>query len=291
MEFRVIVPYRELANVLKLNSNKFESVISHVKTKFKLNDEELKTLSGKIRSFHKNFSKKLVKNNQSFLSVMRDPWMHGKIEEIFFKKQSLKREVGRPVKCFDECTDRTKRRKIQEISEQIPKDQLERAAIRNVGKPAAAAVVRKLMHSSADEIKKFKIKASRKELIPLTETEAVSLLIELDLGSHQYQSIRNLSKSRNADISHLTTELWRPKNFAIRMLLRSKLMKLAQPSNSRHYWTTHHNDYCSHSIMERSQSFPNNSHFYRNMALMVLPVRVNINNRSRVQTAQTLKCL
>lgn len=36
METRVVISYRELANILKLNSNKIETLVSYVKTKFKL---------------------------------------------------------------------------------------------------------------------------------------------------------------------------------------------------------------------------------------------------------------
>lgn len=200
MEARIVISYRELANILKLNSNKIECLISHVKTKFKLDSDELEIVLAKIRLFYANFNKKLVKCGHSYQNILRDPWMHGKINIVLKKKCNLKRKVvGRPAKKFEECTARTKRRKVQEICAILPKDQIERAAIRNVKKPVAK-IVRHLMYSTVPEVKEYCYKASRVDVIPLTETEAVSMLIELDLSKHQYQTIQNLSKNRNADI-------------------------------------------------------------------------------------------
>ncbi len=59
MEARVVIPYRELANILKLNSNKIESIESHVKSKFKLDCDELEIILAKIRLFYDHFKKKL----------------------------------------------------------------------------------------------------------------------------------------------------------------------------------------------------------------------------------------
>lgn len=125
--------------------------------------------------------------------------MHGKIEVALKKKDNLKRKVGRPTKNYEECTARTKRRKIQEMCASFPKDQIERGAIHNVKKPVAK-VVRQIMHSTVPEVKEYCYKVAREDVVPLTDTEAVSLLIEMDLNKHQYIAIRNLSKSRNADI-------------------------------------------------------------------------------------------
>lgn len=199
METRIVIAYRELANVLHLNTNKIESLVSPVKSKFKLDSDELKIVSAKKKSFYLNFNKKLVKCSHSFQNLIKDPWMHGKIEVVLKKKESLKRKIGRPGKKYDECTARTKRRKIQELCASLPKDQIERAAVRSVKKPVAK-IVRQIIQCTATESRELCSKVAREDVIPLNDTEAVSVLIELDLGKHQYVSIRNLTKSRNANI-------------------------------------------------------------------------------------------
>lgn len=199
MESRVVISYRELANILKLNSNKIESLITHVKSKFKLDSAELEIVSAKLNSFYKNFNKKLVKCAHNYKSLIRDPWMYGKIDVVLKQKENLKRKVGRPTKKYEDCTARTKRRKIQQLCTSLPKDQIERAAVRTIKKPVAK-IVRKIIQSTPTEMKEFCAKVTKDEVIPLTDTEAVSVLIELDLGKHQYITIRNLAKSRNADI-------------------------------------------------------------------------------------------
>lgn len=161
--------------------------------------DELQTILAKIHLFYDNFKKKLVKCGHSYPNLMRDPWMHGKIETVLKPKDNLKRKIGRPSKKFEECTARTKRRKVQELCASIPRDQIESAVVRNIKKPVAK-IVRQLIHSTVPEVKEYCNKADRVDVIPLTDTEAVSLLIELDLTKHQYQTIQGLSKKRNADI-------------------------------------------------------------------------------------------
>lgn len=194
-----MIPFRELGQILKQNSNKIESLSTHVKTKFNLDSDELNETLVKIRSFYQSFNKKLIKCCNSYESLLRDPWMRGKMEFVFIEKDNLKRKVGRPTKKFEECTARTKRRKVQELCAVIPESQIESAAVRMVKKPVAK-IVRNLIHSTESEFKDYRQKAARVDIIPLNETEAVSLLIELSLSQHQYQIIQGLSKARNADI-------------------------------------------------------------------------------------------
>ncbi len=199
MESRVVISFRELANILNLKSNKIDELISHVKTKFDVDNDEFEIILPKIRSFFNNFNKKLLKCNNSIQYLFKDPWMRGKIDIVLKKKDNLKRKVGRPTKCFDECAARTKRRKVQEMCLSVPKEQIERAAIRSVKKPVAR-VVKKILHATVSEVNDYSYKATKEGIIPLTDTEAVSVLIELDLGKHQYINIRNLAKARNANI-------------------------------------------------------------------------------------------
>ncbi|XP_037037553.1 uncharacterized protein LOC119075260 [Bradysia coprophila] len=125
--------------------------------------------------------------------------MREKIEVELKKKEDLKRKVGRPTKEFDECAARTKRRKVQQVCESIPKDQIERAAIRNVKKPVAK-FVKQILHSSVTEVKEHCYKATKEDIVSLTEAQAVSLLVEIDLSVHQYKTLRNVCKKQNADI-------------------------------------------------------------------------------------------
>lgn len=115
METRIVIPFRELANVLKLNSNSIDSLISHVKIKHNLNNDEIEIVTVEISSFYKNFNKKLGKCSNSLSCLLKDPWMRKKIEVKLKKKDDLKRKIGRPTKVFEECAARTKRRKVQEM--------------------------------------------------------------------------------------------------------------------------------------------------------------------------------
>lgn len=194
-----MLPFREIAQVLKLNSNKIDCAISYVKTKYNLDADELEQSRTKIQSFYKNFNKKLVKCSNSFEAMMRDPWMRNKLEIVVKRKEDLKRKVGRPTKKFEDSAARTKRRKVQQLCAVIPRSQIESAAVRDIKKPVAK-IVRKLIHSTDSEFKEHCDQVNRVDIIPLSSIEAVSLLIELNLGKHQYQTIQSLAKKRNANI-------------------------------------------------------------------------------------------
>lgn len=125
--------------------------------------------------------------------------MRGKIEVFSKQKNDLQRKVGRPTKKFEDCSDRSKRQKVQELCASAPKSQLESAAVRHIKKPVSK-IVRNLINSTATEFKEYQVKADRLDPIPLSVTEAVSVLVELDLSKHQHRRLQGLAKSRNANI-------------------------------------------------------------------------------------------
>lgn len=168
---------------------KTPSLTSYVKAKFKLNNDDLETVVNKVRGFFKNFNKKLVKSGGSFGSLLRDPWMRGKIEIELKCKDILKRKVGRPSKNYEECAARTKRRKVQELCATVSQSQIEMAAVRTVKKPVAR-IVSQIIHSTVPQVREHCVKAARDDVIPSTTAEAVSTIVELDLTKHQFISLR-----------------------------------------------------------------------------------------------------
>lgn len=199
MVSRICISYLTLGKILKLNSNKEDSLIKFVKDSYILSEDELNLVLIKIRSFFLCFKRKLVKHCRSYEKVFNDSWMSGKLEVEWKEKPNIKRKfkVGRPPKDFDQCADRTKRRKIEEVCATLSENQIQRAAIRNMKKPVAK-VVKQVMFTDVSEANKISKKIMRDEVIPLTPLESLLFLIEAKFSKSQYIMLRELSMSRNS---------------------------------------------------------------------------------------------
>lgn len=79
--------------------------------------------------------------------------------------------MGRPKKEFNECSDRAKRYKVQQLEELYPKEQIQAAA--------------KKIHTTNS-------KKNHKKYMDLTK--ALAILMDAELSKHQYEVIRNALK-------------------------------------------------------------------------------------------------
>lgn len=148
-----------------------------------------------------------------FKSVLKDKWAkcHRK-EEVFLKNneswlngtfqlpiKSLYRP-GRPSKSFDELSERSKRRKTEEIRATVVDDVIVHAAqttLRVQGKRNASKILKEITNipSRAHEYRKAVDKKGDKDSVtPLTPLQALTMFVEADLTRRQYEIIRNTNK-------------------------------------------------------------------------------------------------
>ena len=113
----------------------------------------------------------------------------------------LTSEGGRPVKNWEDCSDRTKRRKVSVLTESNPTSLLAKAAAsRSKNSPGMRDLGAVIKQAIPDPAKARKSIEVNKEPIMMSEEEALALKIQCDLSDSQYQMLRNSSMKQNADI-------------------------------------------------------------------------------------------
>ncbi|CAG9570194.1 unnamed protein product [Danaus chrysippus] len=155
---------------------------------------------------------KLKRNFSHFKSEMKQRWIKShKKEEVFLTNNHLwlegnfeipvttKNRQGRPRKSFGESSERSKRRKTEEIRSNVEDGVIVHAAqveLRKSGKRDASRVLQDITSSPTRATKYKKAfdtskcgKSSR-----LTPMEALKMFIDADLTRAQYEVIRNTNK-------------------------------------------------------------------------------------------------
>lgn len=114
---------------------------------------------------------------------------------------------GRPKLPFSHITTRTKRRRAAQLTESFEAEELSLAAKRGLkeeGKEAAAKLISEAVFTTPTRAGKihraWHSTQQDKKVVPFTNDEAVSLIVEANLSKHQYLLIRQEAKNRNANI-------------------------------------------------------------------------------------------
>lgn len=186
-----------------------------------MNQQNLATLDEKLEYLenylvecygHTDANKKCIKHKYSyFKSEIRKRWSkaHSIFEKFISSNDSwlegtfeipttTQNKPGRPAKTFSECSERTKRRKTEEVRSTVSEEVIVHAAqviLQTGGKRNASSVLKDITNSptSASECKKRHSKS--KELEPLTPREALRMYVEADLTRRQYEIIRATNKN------------------------------------------------------------------------------------------------
>ncbi|XP_050301716.1 uncharacterized protein LOC126739931 [Anthonomus grandis grandis] len=179
-------------------------------------EEKLNSLKDQILSCD-NFTEDQIESFKAsfarFKSQTKQRWVKAhKKEDVFLKyNQSwlegtieipvvIQKRPGRPPKMFEESSERTKRRKTEEIRASLAKEFIIHAAqveLRKSGKRDASDILKEITTSSplrATKYKKAFSETKTKEPTQLAPLEALSMFVEADLTRRQYKVIRNTNK-------------------------------------------------------------------------------------------------
>lgn len=172
-----------LENHLLLNYGNTDEDMKDLKQRFSLFKSVLKDKWAKCHRKEEAF----LKNNES--------WLNGTFQ---IPIKSLNRP-GRPLKSFDESSERSKRRKTEKIRSTVEDNVIVHAAqtsLRVQGKRAASKILKEITDcpSRAHEYRDALDKKGFKENAPLTPLQALSMFVEADLTRRQYEIIRNTNK-------------------------------------------------------------------------------------------------
>lgn len=183
------------------NLSNFEEKLTYLEhwllSKEPYSDDEAKQLKHKfsyIKSEFKQRWKKADKTESRFLQH-NDEWL----KKTFEIPRAQTRSSGRPTKLFAELSERSKRRKTEDLRNAEDDGVLLHAAqtkLQTSGKRSASNILKQIMSSPkrASKLKKAYEKVQEDKREKLTPLLALSIFVEADLSRRQYEIIRSASK-------------------------------------------------------------------------------------------------
>jgi len=174
-------------------------------------------------NWEEEYENKIKSTISNFTAVLSKLWIKSSRNIIRFKESNvdwLKKlfvlpprsppsslNVGRPQKLFPDCSDRNKRRKIQQLTKSYTSPEILFAAKNKLhmsGKRAACSIVNESLSSPtrASKIKKSYMASLSIDnaIMPYSFDEALAFFIENKLTKQQYINIRKSAKERRANI-------------------------------------------------------------------------------------------
>lgn len=109
-------------------------------------------------------------------------------------------QAGRPAKCFEESSIRSKRRKTQNIRENLQTEELAFATqlkLREAGKAVASKVLNEIFQSPgrAQKYRKTYCNSLKEKREKMSTLRALSMFVEAGLSRKQYEIIATSDKS------------------------------------------------------------------------------------------------
>lgn len=157
----------------------------------------LRTLLYKMANKWKKYNRHISK-----FSSKEKAWLEQKINlNEFLETRSNFKKVGRPTKSFDQCSDKVKLKKAKELSGLVGHEAIYLAAqlqMNAAGKRNSANIVKELAFASPQRgsiLKKARLSNECSSM--LTPENAVALIIDTNLSTHQYRKMREYSISNN----------------------------------------------------------------------------------------------
>lgn len=146
--------------------------------------------------------------------LQNEAWLAGSIcfpESIFTEclitpqktRSEETKKIGRPLKLFHDCTERSKRRKVEDLLKNRSPKELSfatQSSLIQSGKRDAADIVRELSEASPQRetnSKRSRAVAQKNEGIPYTKEEALAYFIDSKSTVHQYKFSYKESKQRH----------------------------------------------------------------------------------------------
>lgn len=178
--------------------NKF---FEFVKAKLAPNNSSFELYRQKINQFVKNHNfrwNKKSKGRKELFYKNYGTWLQN---EFTLENPSINQKRLKP---FEECSERTKRRRMDEVRQNRNPEEIKGAymAIVRDENVIDAEIISNLSKVDS-ETKSHILKVIRGEVLPVkkyTVNEALALLVDLKLSKPKYEQLRSQNKDRNADL-------------------------------------------------------------------------------------------
>lgn len=169
-----------------------------------LSNESHKTLSKLLEKYYARWS--AASRNKTAFKNKNSDWLETELEfssSIIQLFPTTTPKAGRPATEFLSSSERTKRRKTEQVRSSLTSEELVYAAqmqLRADGKLDAAEILKDVAFTTPTRAKKYK-KAFQKDCeVPFSTDEALSFFVEAKLTKFQYNLMRTSAKSHNSSL-------------------------------------------------------------------------------------------
>lgn len=195
---------RELYQIIKKSTkrsitDKFIVLENELIKKTQCPEEKQLEFCRALRYFKSDFRKMWAASNymeERFL-MKNENWLNNSIQLLTWKTIN---KVGRPVKSFEESSDRSKRRKTKVLKNQVPVEELTYAVCmsqRAAGNNDVSQMIKDIT-ASPTRAKKFRasiVNAKTKNVKKLSPSQALNIFVDANLSRKQYEIIQGASKN------------------------------------------------------------------------------------------------
>lgn len=176
-------------------------------------DDVISGIKVTVRSLCQKIEQKWSKSGRHQTRFLKEnaAWLEGtvsfskKVTQAVSSSQAdsdTTKKLGRPPKDFSACSRKTKIRKVQRLVESTSQEELAMATeikLLKQGKRDSAAIVKELAEASPE--RGTTIKNTRRALVPehktMSSNQALAVMVDSNLSTHQYKVIRQQAKSMN----------------------------------------------------------------------------------------------
>lgn len=190
--------YKELSEEYFKNK-KEEDVLSYIEGKLNLyscSTEIRSELQNKITDFVKNLKKRFKQVGWSkprFYNSFAN-WLDGELSVQISSEGTNEKNLGRPKKSLENCSDRSKRRKLKDINEEIGDKNIQEALLyqlRSQKELTKVDIIEKVLIASPKRTKRIlKSVPTPSDEKQFSNEEALALFLDLKLTKEQYIQLR-----------------------------------------------------------------------------------------------------
>lgn len=194
------IPFYILSDNLRQSTDK-QSFYNYVKKLFDLNKDSFLLYQKQFDQFIKNHDLRWKRKSKFRICHFCSQYGEWLQQRFSLKNPSCKRKLQKP---FEECSTRTKRRRMEKTRQNKSKEEIEGAYFQILSDSSKidAAIIKGLGNldlSSKELILKI-IQGDFSNFVKYTPEEGVALMIDLKLSKYQYEILHSQAKKRLADI-------------------------------------------------------------------------------------------
>lgn len=192
--------YNDLAKIYFEQNNKNDVILHILKDPYFELCDHLKKINNFLTRLNKRYNE-CYRNKEKMFNCNKQ-WL---TSELVFESQPKPANVGRPARPVEECSERSRRRKLQSINEEFSQETIKDTFFHQLGptknKTKKIDIIENVMKASPKRVKRIlKSMPTPTDDKKFTSEEAFSIFLDLKLTKYQYMELRKRAVGKHCSI-------------------------------------------------------------------------------------------